>query len=257
MAEAETDPTRIDDAASKAGPSNWLSIIKDVFPRWRDRLGSSKDAKDALEALLCDRETRCATHKVDASGEEILGTSGFLNAEFWPDRLLWERDADGGDDHLVVDYTDSADVYLDVYYPDSHWEFYVRRLDVERWERLHQELAAPPPPPPPPSPPPPPPQTTAGAETRAIAHLKPLLELRRDAMSKGHAWEECKQFNISYAGFENHVWPTARVQAGLERKAPAGRKPREPEDIKPIIDQIVGPAPGKKSRSQSPRKSRS
>jgi len=97
-------------------------------------------------------------------------------------------------------------------------------------------------------PPAPPPQATAGAEMRAIAHLKPLLKLHRDAMSKDEAWKECKPFNISYNGFENHVWPTARELAGLERKAPAGRKRRKPKDIKPIIDQIVGPEPGKKSR---------
>jgi hypothetical protein len=155
---------------------------------------------------------------------------------------------------LVVDYTDSADVYLDVYYPDSHWEFYVRRLDVERWERLYPELA---PSPPPPLPPPVPAPTTAGAEARAIAHLKPLLDRRGDAMSKDEAWGECKQFNISYAGFENNVWPTARERAGLERKAPAGRKRRKPADIKSEVEQVIGPAPGKKSRSQSPRKSRS
>ena len=41
------------------------------------------------------------------------------------------------------------------------------------------------------------PKATAGAEQRAIAHLKPLLDVRRDAMSRGEAWEACKQFNIS------------------------------------------------------------
>jgi len=72
------------------------------------------------------------------------------------------------------------------------------------------------------------PKATAGAEKRAISHLKPLLDVRRDAMSKGEAWNECKQFNISHAGFENHVWPKARELAGLERKAPPGKKKREP-----------------------------
>jgi hypothetical protein len=143
MATAKTDPTPTHDTASKAS-SNWLSIVKDVFPRWRDRLGSAEDAKAQLEALLCDPETRSANHKVDASGEEIPNTSGFLNAEFWPDRLLWKPDADGGDDHLVVDYTDSADVYLDFHFPGGHWEFYVRRRDVERHERQFPGLAAPP-----------------------------------------------------------------------------------------------------------------
>jgi hypothetical protein len=58
-----------------------------------------------------------------------------LNAEFWPDRLLLEPDADGVD-HLVVDYTDYEDVYWDDYSPGWHWEFYVLRTNVERWERL-------------------------------------------------------------------------------------------------------------------------
>jgi hypothetical protein len=133
MAEAESDPTRTS--------SNWLSILGDVFPRWRDRLGSAKDAKAQLEALLCNPETRSALRHVDASGQETPSTSGFLNADFWPDRLLWEPDADGGDDHLAVNY---GEPYVDYYSPDGRWEFYVRRLDVERWERLHPKLAAPP-----------------------------------------------------------------------------------------------------------------
>jgi hypothetical protein len=124
--------------------SNWLSIVEDVFPRWRDRLGSSKDAKDELNALLCDRETRSAKRRVNASGEEIPGTPSFEDSWFWQDqgRLLLVPDADGGVDHLAVDYTDSADVYWDVYSPGWHWEFYVRRLDVERWEGAYFPITA-------------------------------------------------------------------------------------------------------------------
>jgi hypothetical protein len=153
-----------------------------------------------------------------------------------------DTDADGVD-HLWVDYRPY--VHEDRSLFGWSRDFVVRRSDVERWERLHPELAAPPLPPPPP-----PPQTTAGAETRAIAHLKPLLKLRRDAMSKDEAWKECEQFSISRNGFENHVWPTARAQAGLERKAPAGRKKGKPADISEI-EQAIGPAPGKKSRRKS------
>jgi hypothetical protein len=139
MAQTKTDPT-----TPKAVPSNWLPL-KDVFGRWRDRLGSSKDAKDALEALLRDPETRSRKRRVDTSGEETPDTLSFLNAQFWKDlaHLSLMPDADGGDDHLVVNYTDHADVYLDVYLPDGYWEYSVRRLDVERWERLYPELAAP------------------------------------------------------------------------------------------------------------------
>jgi len=240
MARAETDPT--DDLPPKTGPSNWLLIVEDVFPRWRDRLGSSEDAKDELNDLLCNPLTRSARHKVDASGKEIPDTNRHVDHPgFWQDRLLLVPDADGGDDHLEVDY---GDAYLDFYSPGGHWKFYVRRLDVERWERLYPELAAPPPPPPP-APPPSAPQTTAGAEARAIAHLKPLLELRGDAMSRREAWKECKPFNISCAGFFNHVWPTARELAGLERKAPAGRKKRK-LDIESEVERAIGPAPDKK-----------
>jgi len=143
MAEAKTDPTG--DPPPKTGPSNWLLIVEDVFPRWRDRLGSSADAKDELNDLLCDPLTRSARHKVDASGREIRDTNRHVDHPgFWQDRLLLVADADGGDDHLVVDY---GDAYLDFYSP-GHWRFFVRRLDVERWERLYPKLAALPPRPP-------------------------------------------------------------------------------------------------------------
>jgi hypothetical protein len=138
MAQAETDPTRSDDAASKAS-SNWL-LLEEVFQRWRVRLESSQEAVGELYALLCDRETRSAIRKVDASGKEISGTARFVDDPgFWPDRLLLVPDADGGVDHLAVDYPDS------IYLPDGHWEGFVRRLDVERHERQFPELAATPP----------------------------------------------------------------------------------------------------------------
>jgi hypothetical protein len=141
MARAKTNPTRIDDTASKAS-SNWVLIVEELFPQWRDRLGSSKDAKDELDALLYDPETRSAIHKVDASGKEIPGTASYPGNGFWQDRLLLIPDPGGGADHLAVDYPDS------IYLPDGDWRGFVSRLSVERWERLYPELAAPPPPPP-------------------------------------------------------------------------------------------------------------
>jgi hypothetical protein len=111
----------------------------------------------------------------------------------------------------------------------------VRRTDIE--------LA-------PAAPPPPPPKTTAGAEPLAITHLTPMLKLRGDAMSKDEAWKQCKQFTISGAGFRYRVWPTARQQAGLEPKAPAGKKRRKPTEIEPEAEQIIGP---KKSGRESSR----
>jgi hypothetical protein len=129
-----------------AASSNWLSIVKEVFPQWCDRLGSSSDGADAVYDLLCDRDTRCAKHRVDASGKEIPGTASFVDG-FWPDHrdcLVVLPDASGGDqDRLVIDYGD--DIYWDDYSPGWRWEFYVRRLDVARWEQVHPELAASPP----------------------------------------------------------------------------------------------------------------
>jgi hypothetical protein len=93
------------------------------------------------------------------------------------------------------------------------------------------------------------PAATAGAETRAIAHLRPLLE-HNPAMSKDTARKACKQFKLSGEGFEKRVWPDARVAAGLSRKASPGAKPHGPAEIGPAIDQIIGP-------NKSSRKSRS
>jgi hypothetical protein len=140
MAEAKTDPT--DDLPPKTGLSGWRLIVEDLFPAWCDRLGSSEDARDETYALLCDRETRSAKYRVDASGKEIPGTFSSLGPWFWPGRLLLEPDADGGVDRLVVDYMDYVDAYS---VPGERMEFLVRHLDVERWERLYPELAAPPP----------------------------------------------------------------------------------------------------------------
>jgi hypothetical protein len=145
MAEVKTDPTRIDDLDDppKTGPSNWVLIVEDLFPAWRDRLGSSHEAVDELYDLLCDPLTRSARHKVDASGEEIPDTNRHVDHPgFWQDRLLLVADANGGDDHLVVNY---GDAYVDFYSP-GHWKFFVRRLDVERHERLYFPMVAAPPP---------------------------------------------------------------------------------------------------------------
>jgi hypothetical protein len=141
MVEAKTDPTRIDDPSKAA--SGWVLIVEHVFPMWRDRLRSAKDARDALDALLCDPETRSKKQRVNATGEEIPGTFIFPDSWFWRNiaRLELEPDADGGADHIVVVHVDHADVYL----PDGRWEFYVRRLDVERWERLYFPMTAAPP----------------------------------------------------------------------------------------------------------------
>jgi hypothetical protein len=88
--------------------------------------------------------------------------------------------------------------------PVPHW-IYVTRTSLDRFEK---ELG---------------PKATIGAETRAIAHLKSLLE-GNNTMSKNEARRACEQFKLSGAGFDDRVWPEARHQAGLSRQAPSGRK---------------------------------
>ncbi len=127
---------------SKAELLPWLSIVEDVFPVWRDRRGSSEDARVDLYALLRDRDTRSAKRRVDANGKEIPGTVRFLDADFWLDPLSLEPDPDCGDDRLAVDYSDHEDIYWDHYSPGWRWEFLVWRTDVERWDRRHATTAA-------------------------------------------------------------------------------------------------------------------
>jgi hypothetical protein len=211
MAEAKTDLTRNDDAALKAS-SNWLSIIKDIFPQLHDHFGSTEAVKAKLRALFDDPETRLRIRRVDANGEEVPNTRRSVGVKFCQDHLWVAADPDSGDDHIAVDYSDP---YVDYYTPGGHWELEVRRRDVKR---LHPELAPPPAP------------TTVGAETRAIAHLKPLLQSHGDAMSKDKVRNACEQFKLSGAGFDDRVWPAAREAAGLSREAPAGRKRRTPTE---------------------------
>jgi hypothetical protein len=66
---------------------------------------------------------------------------------------------------------------------------------------------------------------TARDETAAIkalkTHLKTNPQLTRDealALCKGYG------YTVSDRGFQNRIWPEARRQAGLEPKAPPGRK---------------------------------
>jgi hypothetical protein len=137
---------------SKSASAGWVSIL-DVFSQWRDRLGSDEDAKDALETFLRDGKTRSAKRWVDAAGEEISGPFSILNTWFWQELAHLELATDAnGVDHLVVNHTDPADIYLEHQFPGGHWEYLVRRIDVERWQGLYWALAAPSPPPP--SPPP-------------------------------------------------------------------------------------------------------
>jgi len=65
---------------------------------------------------------------------------------------------------------------------------------------------------------------TARDETAAIKALASYLRTNRD-MKKGEARSLCHKagFKLTGHGFQNRVWPTARVQAGLEAKARAGR----------------------------------
>ena len=115
----------------KNGPA-LLSIIEDVFPRWRDRLRSGRDAADELEEFLRSPETRSA---YVSAGEETLT---LLPVEFWQNTARLEVVPDLVDDRVMVDFTPY--VHLQ---PDDTAEFFVRASDVEHWELRHPELAPP------------------------------------------------------------------------------------------------------------------
>lgn len=108
-----------------------LSIVEEVFPRWRDRLRSSRDAADELEEFLRNPETRSA---YVSAGEEA---PTMLPVEFWRNTARLEMVPDLVDDRVMVDFTPY--VHLQ---PDDTAEFFVRASDVERWESRHPELAA-------------------------------------------------------------------------------------------------------------------
>jgi hypothetical protein len=69
------------------------------------------------------------------------------------------------------------------------------------------------------------PTATVAAEARAIEHLAGILKRDRK-LTKAQARAACDQFGLSGQGFEDRVWPQARVKAKLSARAPAGRKSR-------------------------------
>jgi hypothetical protein len=135
MAQAKSDPTRIDDP-SKTEPSPWLSIVDDLFGRWRPRLESNRETIGELEALLSHPETRSAY--VSASGELWI-----LDGEFWRNTAHLEvvPDADGVGDRLEVrrpTYVNGDGPFSD----SPGGTFLVLRTNAERWERLYFPMTA-------------------------------------------------------------------------------------------------------------------
>jgi hypothetical protein len=68
-------------------------------------------------------------------------------------------------------------------------------------------------------------RATAGDETAAIKALATRLR-SSPAMTRGEAasWCGTEGFKLSGRGFQSRVWPSVRTQAGLDAKAPPGRK---------------------------------
>jgi hypothetical protein len=65
------------------------------------------------------------------------------------------------------------------------------------------------------------------AETEASNALALLLQ-EKPHLARADALSWCKErgFNLSWRGFQNRVWPSARTKVGLDPKAPRGRKPK-------------------------------
>jgi hypothetical protein len=69
------------------------------------------------------------------------------------------------------------------------------------------------------------PVAKAGGETAATKALASHLRIIRQLTRAGaQSWLRARGFNLSDRGFQSWVWPRAREQAGLEAKAPPGRK---------------------------------
>ncbi len=63
-------------------------------------------------------------------------------------------------------------------------------------------------------------------EKRATEKLAAILR-QEPNISKAQAKERLSDRSFSDQGFEVRIWPNARIEAGLEPRAPAGRKPRK------------------------------
>ena len=138
MARAKTDPTRNDDAASKASSSPWM-LLKDAYQQFRKSGLEPIEALERLIDLLCQWPSMPVKKRYLTSGrEEILPvTDGQIEGV----SLSVEIDPATGTDYLEIHYTPE---YRHPSLPDDPAEFLVPTANVAReLERLSSTRVAP------------------------------------------------------------------------------------------------------------------
>ena len=189
----------------------WINFVE--IAEWYSELRGPTTPKKAAAAReqaysMLERDLLAGLFE-EGGRSQVLFLHPGLSVSHWKMERQWLRDA------------------IDNNYDSEHGRSYLRhcwlpRTFFKRWRGWHHL---------PESPPLFQPQksqrvlaATARDETAAIRALASHLRSNRD-LKKGEARSLCHKagFKLTGHGFQNRVWPTARVQAGLEAKARAGR----------------------------------